>query len=610
MASKDAVSSKDLRSACNARICGKEPSAQTPQRPNEQRRRGRPPKASLNRPAATQKTKPQPSGPIARLSVTEKDPTTAYFEKFQPPAMEVRLAATQYDHAAAALSDEPQPPEPAVRIAVAKNNHECHTADHTPSKKRRKKLSLYRGISVKKGPNKYFVRVANYGMGCYKFEADAALAYDIGIKRVKGSTWKPVNFASRKDYERVVRAEMEKTGCSANAEESFEAVLAKAEGYMAKYFPKKVSTSEDHDKEERESFEKSQPPAPEVRFAVTQHDHAEAALLEKPKSQEPAVRIAIAKSKLIAAESSKKSQTPVPTQKAAAQSDKLAVTQKAQSSILTSGEEEIAWVSPAEKGPLSNRRILQLTKTNLQSWSKLREEYEFETGVNRYNWEYIEQHSSLPLLIQLAERRCAPSGFPSVAGASRLREMVRFDDPRVVIAFDAKRRDIRHAITVLGHRRDRSRHLPDVPPAPASFGRPVARRNGASVIDVEYACDVGGTGGIKNEIICIDDGSDNEANREDPSEKIGTLRNGRDASSTGKKERSNACSKESDRAKTKEKADALLSKCYSSESCSEQSEDKVTDNSSGDESGDELEEDDSDEEYEVSSEEESEDDYG
>lgn len=200
---------------------------------------------------------------------------------------------------------------------------------------------------------------------------------------------------------------------------------------------------------------------------------------------------------------------------------RLAVTQKERNSILTIEEEEIAW---------------------------LREEYEFETGVKCYDWDFIEEISSLPLLISLAEKKCAPSNFLSVAGVSRLRAMVRLNVPRVKEAFDRKRVDIRYAITQLGSR-DRTKDLPDIPSAPTSFDPPLVRKNGSSVLDVEYACpssDAGSCGGVENEIICFDDGSEEEVNA-DQSEKIGSSQddNDQDGSSAtlmDEKEDSNAVS--------------------------------------------------------------------
>ena len=51
------------------------------------------------------------------------------------------------------------------------------------------------------------------------------------------------------------------------------------------------------------------------------------------------------------------------------------------------------------------------------------------------------------MLITLAEKKCAPSGFPSVPGESKLRIMVRLHIPSVKEAYDRKRVDIRYAIT-------------------------------------------------------------------------------------------------------------------------------------------------------------------
>jgi len=153
-------------------------------------------------------------------------------------------------------------------------------------------------------------------------------------------------------------------------------------------------------------------------------------------------------------------------------------TNRAEHSILTAEEEEIAW---------------------------LREEFELETGIKVYDWEYIEQSSSLQLLICLAERGCAPSSFQSVPGVSRLGAMVRLHDPRVREAYEQKRFDIRHALTRLRFRRDRSRPVSsfDIPSAPPFSGN--KRRNGRSVLEVEHA-----GRGEHNEHVSIDNKREEE----------------------------------------------------------------------------------------------------
>lgn len=128
---------------------------------------------------------------------------------------------------------------------------------------------------------------------------------------------------------------------------------------------------------------------------------------------------------------------------------------------------------------------------------KLREEYEHEHGLKLYDWDYIEEKSSLPLLLALAERQCAPSEFLSIESQSRLHTMVRFHDPDVEAAFERKRVDVRYAITQCGFRRDRTKHLPNMPSAPASAQRHEAAR-GSSVLDVENGICVNGM--AKNQI--------------------------------------------------------------------------------------------------------------
>lgn len=106
----------------------------------------------------------------------------------------------------------------------------------------------------------------------------------------------------------------------------------------------------------------------------------------------------------------------------------------------------------------------------------------------------IEKSSSVSLLIALAENKCAPSATASSPGTSRLRTMVRLHDSTVKEAFERKRVDIRYAIGEKGYRRDRSKLLPDIPPAPPSFHPPTkrARTNGSNVEFVEFACNYSG----------------------------------------------------------------------------------------------------------------------
>ena len=117
---------------------------------------------------------------------------------------------------------------------------------------------------------------------------------------------------------------------------------------------------------------------------------------------------------------------------------------------------------------------------------QLREEYEGETGVKAYNWEFIEQNCSLPMLITLAEKKCDSSGFPSVPGVSKLRIMVRLHIPSVKEAYARKRVDIRYTIQK-SFIRDRGKNLPEIQPAPPSFEPPLIRKNGSAVLDLEYA---------------------------------------------------------------------------------------------------------------------------
>lgn len=128
-----------------------------------------------------------------------------------------------------------------------------------------------------------------------------------------------------------------------------------------------------------------------------------------------------------------------------------------------------------------------LNKHTTQS-TKLREEYEFETGIKCYDWDYIEEKSSPSLLTGLAENSCAPSSFPSSPGISRLRTMVRLAIPSFKESFERKCIHIWYVITHGVFRRDRSAHyLPEIPAAPAPFDPLFVRKNGTSVLAIEYA---------------------------------------------------------------------------------------------------------------------------
>jgi hypothetical protein len=111
----------------------------------------------------------------------------------------------------------------------------------------------------------------------------------------------------------------------------------------------------------------------------------------------------------------------------------------------------------------------------------LREEFEVETGgMKGYDWAYIEKYSTPRLKKEMLRCGVLISDFPTVAGVSKLRAMVRLHDRSVNNAFQSKRRDIRWAIKC-GFRRDlREDVLPVISPAPPKI-------SGTRVIDIEYA---------------------------------------------------------------------------------------------------------------------------
>ena len=129
--------------------------------------------------------------------------------------------------------------------------------------------------------------------------------------------------------------------------------------------------------------------------------------------------------------------------------------QNRKSSVLTQNEEELAW---------------------------LRVEYEIETGVKGYDWEYIEKFASEKLKEVMVERQVLFSSFPTIPGVSKLKAMIRLDNEDVYIEFRQKCRDVRWAIKN-GYRRDlRKDALPNLPSAPPSIA-------GAHVKNIEYAFD-------------------------------------------------------------------------------------------------------------------------
>lgn len=97
----------------------------------------------------------------------------------------------------------------------------------------------------------------------------------------------------------------------------------------------------------------------------------------------------------------------------------------------------------------------------------MREEFEVETGgLKGFDWAYIENYSTSRLRQEMLRRGVLFSVFPTICGVSKLKAMVRMDDPKVYNEFHRKRRDVRCAIKN-GFRRDlRKEILPDIPPAP------------------------------------------------------------------------------------------------------------------------------------------------
>ena len=93
------------------------------------------------------------------------------------------------------------------------SSNDMSAGNHVSAKK--KKRSDYAGISFeyKKWRPKLMHDSKSFRMGSYKLETDAAFAYDIAAKQIRGSKAK-TNFASLNDYEKAKKSELAKSGLS------------------------------------------------------------------------------------------------------------------------------------------------------------------------------------------------------------------------------------------------------------------------------------------------------------------------------------------------------------------------------------------------------------
>jgi hypothetical protein len=130
------------------------------------------------------------------------------------------------------------PKMPGVRPSHKNKNEES-----TYSEKRREKTpsSNYRGVSYSKHDRKYMAQI-DYGgklnfLGLYKYEADAALAYDKGRQVLFGKFDPPEhNFCTLPTYEKAIRMDAANDDHSIEVKESYDAVVEKVEIYLSKIY--------------------------------------------------------------------------------------------------------------------------------------------------------------------------------------------------------------------------------------------------------------------------------------------------------------------------------------------------------------------------------------
>ena len=137
--------------------------------------------------------------------------------------------------------EEYEPPPNLLKESLQTNSAPSPSSSQDEFKTRRRK---YTGVTPK--GDKYRARRCNHDLGNYKFEADAALAYDIASSDSRLGKYNNVNkmnFASRKDYELALEEEVERAGQSVNAEESFASVLANAQARIVEIVESKQTSS-------------------------------------------------------------------------------------------------------------------------------------------------------------------------------------------------------------------------------------------------------------------------------------------------------------------------------------------------------------------------------
>jgi len=122
-------------------------------------------------------------------------------------------------------------------------SHKKNKNDESKSSKKHKNTpsSNYKGVSYSKPDRKYLAQVEYGGklncLGLYKYEADAALAYDKG-RQVLFGRFDPSehNFCTLPTYKKAIRTEAKNADHSIEVKETYDAVAEKVEIYLSKIY--------------------------------------------------------------------------------------------------------------------------------------------------------------------------------------------------------------------------------------------------------------------------------------------------------------------------------------------------------------------------------------
>jgi len=115
---------------------------------------------------------------------------------------------------------EPQPfKKPKTDPAVPKQKA-IKGATSSKQPRRKKMYSDYVGVTYNKTHNKFQACITHYRkqhyLGRYKLAVDAARAYDVSARELKGNGWK-INFQTDEEYEKAKEKEIEETERSENS---------------------------------------------------------------------------------------------------------------------------------------------------------------------------------------------------------------------------------------------------------------------------------------------------------------------------------------------------------------------------------------------------------